>query len=47
MIDLLESEVEIAKISNYQGSALAGDVYAPKRRMSVPKSPKKFQVLEK
>ena len=50
MIDLLEIEVEIAKIINYQGSALSGVVClarlvsGPK---NVPKSPQKVPVLEK
>ena len=36
MIDLLEIEVEIAKISNYQGSALSG-VVCLARLVSGPK----------
>ena len=37
MIDLLEIYVEIAKISNYQGSALASGVVCLARLVSVPK----------
>ena len=37
MIDLPEIEVEIAKISNYQGSALASGVVCLARLVSVPK----------
>ena len=37
-IDLQETVVEIAKINNYQGSALSSDVVCPlKSLMSVPK----------
>ena len=47
MIDLLEIEVEIAKINNYQGSALSGVASALQElcqgRKDVPKSPQKFQ----
>ena len=44
MIDLLEIEVEIAKISNYQGSARSG-VVCLARLVSVPKSPQKVLVF--
>ena len=37
MVDLLEIEVEIAKISNYQGSALSG-VVCLARLVSGPKT---------
>ena len=48
MIDLLDIEVEIAKISNYQGSALSGALQdLCLGRKGVPKSPQKVLVLEK
>ena len=50
MIDLLEIEAEIAKISNYQGSALSGGVCLARLVSGpedVPKSPQKVLVLEK
>ena len=46
MTDLLEIGVEIAKIINYQGSALSG-VVCLTRLVSGPKSPQKVLVLEK
>ena len=50
MIDLLEIEVEIAKISNYQGMhlvVLCALQDLCQSRKDVPKSPQKVLVLEK
>ena len=51
MMDLLEIEVEIVKISNYQGSALASGVMWPSRSYVSAKNEsrnrrKKFKFLE-